>query len=57
MAYTATRVIHIAHESWNKMDMQVEHRLSGRGANIDADVIAVGPMTLVDDRSCRIYQR
>jgi len=31
MTHTAARVIHIAHESWNEMDMQVKDRLSRRG--------------------------
>jgi hypothetical protein len=38
------------------VDVQVEHRLPGGGADIDADVVAVGPVTLVNERSCRVYQ-
>jgi hypothetical protein len=30
--------------------MEVEDRLPGRRAVIDADVVAVGPMVLLDDR-------
>jgi hypothetical protein len=36
------------------MNMQVEYGLPGRGADIDANVISVRPMTLVDDGFCRV---
>jgi len=52
MTHTTARLIHIAHESWNNMDVQVEHRLPGRRADIDANVVAVGPVALVDNRFC-----
>ncbi len=57
MTHTTARVIHVAEESWNDVDVQMEHRLPGRRADIDADVVAVGMVTLVDDRLCRIDHR
>jgi hypothetical protein len=46
--------MHIAHESWNEVDMQVKHRLARRGTAIDADVVAVRPKPLVNERLCGI---
>ncbi len=57
MAYAAARVIDIALEPGNKMDVQMEHRLARRGSDIEANVVAVGPVTLIDNHFCRIYQR
>jgi len=57
MTHTAARVLHIAHKSWNNVEVQVEHRLPRCRADIDADVVAVGMVTLVDDRFCRIDHR
>jgi hypothetical protein len=54
MTHAAARVIHIAHESRNEVDMQVKHRLPCGSPAIDADVVAVGPMTLVNERFCGI---
>lgn len=57
MTHTTARLIYVAHESWNNVNVQVEHRLPGRRADIDANIVAVGAVTLVDDGFCRIYHR
>ena len=40
-SYPAAWVFHIAKITGNQMDMNVENRLSGRAAAINADVIAI----------------
>ena len=57
MAHSAARVLYVAHKSWNKMDVRMKYRLSGSGADIDTDVIAVGSMYWVNDRFCGIDKR
>ena len=57
MAYPAARVLYVPNEAWNKMEVQMKHRLPGSGADIDTDVIAVGSMYWVNDRFCGIAKR
>ena len=56
MTHTAAWVIHISDESRDEMDMQVEHGLPCRRAAIDANVITVWPMALINNCFCLGYQ-
>ena len=44
VVYAASRIGHVARVPWNDVHMEVEHRLSGRQADVDADVEAIGPV-------------
>lgn len=50
MADATARIGHIARIARNQVDVEVEDRLARRCAAIDADVVAVGPVFLLDDR-------
>jgi len=49
MANTAPGIADIPLEAGNHMDMEVENRLAGGGAAVDADVVAIGSIMLLDD--------
>jgi len=49
MPNTAPGIADIALEAGNQMDMKVKYRLTGGGTAVDADVIAIGSIMLLDD--------
>lgn len=53
---TAARVGHVARIPRNQVDMEVEDRLPGRWAAIDADIVAIGPVVLLDDHFDRVQR-
>ena len=48
MAHAPARIRNVAHEPGNKVDMQVEDGLPRRSAAIDADVIAIRSVILLN---------
>lgn len=46
--HAAPRVRHVAPEPRDHVDVQVEHRLAGGGARVEADVVALGPQLGVE---------
>ncbi len=50
MSYAAPGITNIASEPRNQMDMEVEDRLAGGGATIDADVVTVGLVVFLNHR-------
>jgi len=50
VSYAASGITNIISEPRNQVDMEMEDRLAGCGATIDADVVTVGLVALLDDR-------
>jgi hypothetical protein len=46
--HATPRIVHVAPIAWDDVDMQVRHGLTGRLADVDADVVTGGLMARVE---------
>ena len=53
--HTAPGIRHVAGVPGDDVDVKVHHRLAGGGANVRADVVAVGVDLFVEDNRLVIY--